>query len=89
MALRTAWRSRTITIDQDREIHTLCVNQQIVLDFVNVSISKKREPWTERTQGKRKQEVNPLTFHIILRHASENRVRPGSRMVDGEDGSIR
>jgi len=50
---------------------------------------KKREPWTERTQGKRKQEVNPLTFHIILRHASENGVRPGSHMVDGEEGSIR
>jgi hypothetical protein len=50
---------------------------------------KKREPWAERTQGKRKQEVNPLTFHIILRHAPENRVRPGSRMVDGEEGSIR
>jgi hypothetical protein len=50
---------------------------------------RKREPWTERTQGKRKQEVNPLTFHSILRHASENRVRSGSRMVDGEEGSIR
>jgi hypothetical protein len=50
---------------------------------------KKREPWTERTQGKRKQEVNPMSFHIILRHASENRVRPGGRMVDGEESSIR
>jgi hypothetical protein len=70
-------------------MHTLCVNQQIVLDFVDVSISRNVSlPWTERTQGKREQEVNPLTFHITLRHASKNRVRPGSRMV-GEEGLIR
>jgi hypothetical protein len=50
---------------------------------------RKREPRTEWTQGKRKQEVNPLIFHIIPRHASENRVRSGSRMVDGEEGPIR
>jgi len=82
MDLRTAWRSGTNSIDQDREMHTLCVNQQIVLDFVDVSISRNVSlPWTERTQGKREQEVNPLTFHITLRHASENRVRPGSRSV--------
>lgn len=71
-------------------MNTLCVNQQIVLDLVNVSISRNVSlTWTERTQGKYKQEVNPLTFHVILRHASENCVRPGSRMVDGEEGSVR
>jgi hypothetical protein len=90
MALRTAWRSGTDSIDQDREMHTLCVNQQIVLDLVNVSISRNMSlAWIERTQGRHKQEVNPLTFHVILRHASENRVRPGCRMVDGEKGLVR
>jgi hypothetical protein len=47
------------------------------------------EPWTKRAQGKHKQEVNPLTFHIILRHAPKNRVRPGNHMTSGEEGLMR
>lgn len=50
---------------------------------------KKREPWIERTRGERKQEVNPLTFHITLSHALEDRMCPGCRMVYGKEGSVR
>ena len=50
---------------------------------------RKREPLDKADSGKCRQEVNPLTFHNIRRHAPENRVRTGSRMVDGEEGSIR
>ena len=47
---------------------------------------KRREPWTERAQGKHKQKVNPLTFHVILRHAPKNCVRPENHRNDGEEG---
>ena len=45
---------------------------------------RKREPLDQADSGKCKQEVDPLTFHNILRHAPENRVRSGGRVVDGE-----
>jgi hypothetical protein len=46
---------------------------------------KRREAWTKRAQRKHKQEINPLTFHIILRHTPKDRVCPGSHMTDGEE----
>ena len=73
-------RLSTIDADNDREFLTLCVNQQVVLDFVDVSVSKAISIGTSVLREECKQEVDPLALDAILRHATENRVGPG----DGE-----
>jgi hypothetical protein len=55
---------------------TLCVNQQVVLDFVDVSVSKAMRIITSVFGKECKQEVDPLALDAILRHASENCVCP-------------
>jgi hypothetical protein len=60
-----------------------CLGLRQRICFKNVSLGPSE------LRGKCKQEINSLTSYIIPCHASENRVRPGSRMVDDEEGSVR
>jgi hypothetical protein len=76
MALRTVWRSSAI--NSLRPICAYALSQSTSCLGLRQRICfKRREPCTKRARGKHKQEVNPLTFHIILRYAPKNRVRPG------------
>ena len=88
MALRTFSEVKNQRHSEDPQggvMRALCVDQQIVLDFVNVSISGNVSPWTKRTQGNANRKSILCAFTATSCHrAPENRVRSGGRMVGGE-----
>ena len=53
---------------------TFCIDQQVILDLVDISISRILEIWIGNKE-RHGQEINPLTLHTILRQTTEDRMR--------------
>ena len=78
-----------IDADQVREFRTLRVYQQVVLNFVDVSVREGVSFEPSILAKKCKQEVDHFAFHAILRQATENCVRPGNHITEDDEGLIR
>ena len=59
---------------------TFCIDQQVILDLVDISISRILEIWIGNKE-RHGQEINPLTLHTILRQTTEDRMRSVNRIA--------